>query len=136
MTKKMKTPEPGTIKDPAEWTTGDEPMTGAQDSYLHTQFLRIKPRRGAKKAILAVAASMLTAAYFMLRDGVEYRDLGPDHLDRRDRSKAIPRLVRRLRDLEFENRIQLCHCAETPEPMMSEKKAATSTRTRPAYGAT
>lgn len=26
----------GTIKDPQEWTTGDEPMTGAQDSYLHT----------------------------------------------------------------------------------------------------
>ena len=26
----------GTIKDPTEWTTGDEPMTGAQDSYLHT----------------------------------------------------------------------------------------------------
>ena len=24
------------IKDPAEWTTGDEPMTGAQDSYVHT----------------------------------------------------------------------------------------------------
>ena len=28
--------ENGTIKDPAEWTTGDEPMTGAQQSYLHT----------------------------------------------------------------------------------------------------
>jgi hypothetical protein len=26
----------GTIKDPEEWTTGDEPMTGAQDSYVHT----------------------------------------------------------------------------------------------------
>lgn len=26
----------GTIKDPAEWTTGDEPMTGAQESYVHT----------------------------------------------------------------------------------------------------
>ena len=26
----------GAIKDPANWTTGDEPMTGAQDSYLHT----------------------------------------------------------------------------------------------------
>jgi hypothetical protein len=24
------------IKDPDEWTTGDEPMTGAQESYLHT----------------------------------------------------------------------------------------------------
>jgi hypothetical protein len=70
-----------------------------KDSYLHAQFLRIKSRRGAKKAILAVAASMLTAAYFMLRDGVEYEDLGPDHFDRRDRSKVINRLVRRLRDL-------------------------------------
>jgi hypothetical protein len=25
-----------TIKDPSDWTTGDEPATGAQDSYLHT----------------------------------------------------------------------------------------------------
>ena len=28
--------KPGTIKDPSEWTTGDEPMTGAQESYLNT----------------------------------------------------------------------------------------------------
>jgi hypothetical protein len=25
-----------TVKDPDEWTTGEEPMTGAQQSYLHT----------------------------------------------------------------------------------------------------
>lgn len=73
-----------------------------QDSYLHAQFLRIKARRGAKKAILAVAASMLTAAYFMLRDGVGYTDLGADHFDRRNRSKIIHRLVRRLHDLGCE----------------------------------
>jgi hypothetical protein len=30
------TTEKGRIKDPAEWTTGEEPMTGAQDSYVHT----------------------------------------------------------------------------------------------------
>ncbi len=37
MTKKQtQAPDQGAIKDPAEWTTGDEPMTGAQDSYLHT----------------------------------------------------------------------------------------------------
>lgn len=71
----------------------------AKNSYLQAQFLRLRARRGAKKAILAVAASMLTAAYFMLRDGVAYRDLGADHFDRRDRSKAIHRLVRRLQDL-------------------------------------
>jgi len=68
-------------------------------SYLQAQFLRIKSRRGAKKAILAVAASMLTACYHMLRDGVEYRDLGPAHFDRRDRTKTIHRLMRRLEDL-------------------------------------
>ena len=28
--------ESNTIKDPDEWTTGEEPMTGAQESYLHT----------------------------------------------------------------------------------------------------
>lgn len=48
-------------------------------SYLRAQFVRIKARRGAKKAILAVAASMLTAAYHMLRDGSEYNDPGADH---------------------------------------------------------
>ncbi|HEX5578931.1 MAG TPA: IS110 family transposase [Candidatus Limnocylindria bacterium] len=70
-----------------------------KDSYLKAQFLRIKSRRGAKKAILAVAASMLTACYHMLRDGTTYRDLGPTHFDRRDRTKVIHRLVRRLNDL-------------------------------------
>jgi transposase len=50
--------------------------TRKKDCYLRAQFLRIKSRRGAKKGILAVASSMLTAAKFMLRDGVEYHDLG------------------------------------------------------------
>jgi transposase len=53
-------------------------------SYLRAQFLRIKARRGAKKAILAVAASMLTAAFHMLRDGTEYNDLGSEHFDHQD----------------------------------------------------
>jgi len=69
------------------------------DTYLHAQFLRLKSRRGPKKAIVAVAASILTAAYFMLRDGVVYRDLGADHFDRHDRSMTILRLVRKLHDL-------------------------------------
>ena len=73
-----------------------------KSSYLCAQFLRLKARRGAKKAILAVAASMLGACYFMLRDGVEYRDLGADHFGRHDKTKTIGRLVRRLRDLGCE----------------------------------
>jgi transposase len=68
-------------------------------TYLRAQFLRIKARRGAKKAILAVAASMLTPAYHMLRDGTQYNDLGSEHFDRQDRSKTIRRLLKRLQDL-------------------------------------
>jgi transposase len=67
-------------------------------SYLRAQFLRIKARRGAKKAILAVAASMLTAAFHMLRDGTEYNDLGSDHFDRHDESKTIHGLRKRLQE--------------------------------------
>jgi transposase len=61
-------------------------------SYLQAQFLRLKARRGAKKAILAVAASMLNAAWHMLKDRVEYKDLGADHFApddvRKDRDDA------------------------------------------------
>jgi transposase len=77
----------------------------SKSGYLHAQFLRIKSRRGPKKAIIAVAASMLTAAYYMLRDDVDYRELGNDYFDRADKAKAATRLVRRLHDLGYEVQI-------------------------------
>jgi len=73
-----------------------------KDSYLRAQFLRLKARRGPKKAILAVAASMLTAAYYMLRRRVEYRELGPLHFEHHDRTRTVARLVRRLQDLGWQ----------------------------------
>ena len=62
-----------------------------KDSYLQAQFFRITARRGKKKAILAVAASMLTAIYHMLKDGTLYQDLGRNYLDRRstDQQKSV-----------------------------------------------
>src|SRR5215467_9245767 len=71
-------------------------------SYLQSQFLRIKARRGPKKAAVAVAATLLTAAYFILRDQVPYRDLGADHFVRRDRGRVVQRLASRLRELGYE----------------------------------
>jgi len=71
----------------------------AKHTYLQAQFLRLRARRGAKKAILAVAASMLSAMWHMLKDGVEYRDLGADHFSRRNHMQQIQRLIRRLNDL-------------------------------------
>jgi transposase len=83
--------------------------TRKKDSGLRAQYLRLKSRRGPKKAVIAVAAAMLTSAYFMLQRGVPYTDLGPSHLDARDPQKTAQRLVRRLNDLGFE--VELRHAA-------------------------
>jgi transposase len=69
-----------------------------RESYLRAQYQRLKARRGPNKAVLAVAASMLTSAYHMLKYGVEYRDLGPHHFDR-DKEVQAARLLRRLKAL-------------------------------------
>jgi transposase len=73
-----------------------------KDSYFHAQFARLKSRRGPKKAIVAVAASMITAMYYMLRDGVEFQDLGSQYFTQHDKSQITKRLLRRLRDLGVE----------------------------------
>jgi transposase len=70
-----------------------------REGYFRAPFLRLKSRRGPKKAILAVAASILSAAYYMLRDHVEFRDLGADYFHRRDRARLARTLLKRLRDL-------------------------------------
>jgi hypothetical protein len=68
-------------------------------SYLNAQFQRLRARRGPRKAICAVAASILTAAYHMLNDGTLYADLGPDHFRKTQpmtRAKALARQIERL----------------------------------------
>jgi transposase len=68
-------------------------------SYLQAQFHRLRARRGAKKAIGALAASILTTVYHMLISGELYHDLGRDHFDRRAKPRQISRLVTRLQNL-------------------------------------
>jgi transposase len=75
--------------------------TRKKTSYLRTQFVRLKSRRGAKKAIMAVAASMLTAVFHMLRDHRPYCDLGANYLDKRDKQQVARRLIKRLGDLGY-----------------------------------
>ena len=55
---------------------------------------------------MAVAASILTAAYHLIRDPVPYRELGPVYLLRLDHERAAARLTRRLRDLGYEVEIK------------------------------
>jgi transposase len=72
-----------------------------RDSYFQAQFLRLKARRGAKKAIVAVAASMLTAIYHVIRDNTEYRDLGRNYFQTRDRDQTARRFVTQLKRLGY-----------------------------------
>ena len=72
-----------------------------KDSYLQAQFHRIKARRGPKKAIMAVAASILTAIYHMLKDGTMYQDLGRNYFDRRSTEQQKKKLIKRLADLGY-----------------------------------
>ncbi|MCF4124080.1 IS110 family transposase [Methylobacterium sp. SyP6R] len=68
-------------------------------SYIRAQFQRLRGRRGPKKAICAVAASMLTAIYHMLKAGTAYVDPGPDHGRKAAptiRAKALVRQIERL----------------------------------------
>jgi len=72
-----------------------------KDSYFRAQFLRLSRTTEKKKAIVAVAASMLTVIYHMIRDGTSYRDLGFNHFDTYDRAKSTKRLVTRLEKLGY-----------------------------------
>jgi transposase len=72
-----------------------------KDRHLQAQFYRIKARRGPKKAIMAVAASILTAIYHMLKDGTMYQDLGRKHFDRRSNDQQKRNSVKRLADLGY-----------------------------------
>jgi hypothetical protein len=73
-----------------------------RSSYLRAQYHRPSARRGKNKATIAVAASMLVATWFMLRDGTPWNDLGIDFFDRRDPAKSARRLTRRLEALGYQ----------------------------------
>ena len=53
-------------------------------SHLRTPYYRLRARRGSRRAIIALAASMLESIYHMLNDGAEYVDFGAEHFDRVD----------------------------------------------------
>jgi transposase len=82
-----------------------------KNSYFQAQYRRLAGRRGKKRAIVAVAHSILTDTYHILKHGVSYRELGADYFDRLQRDKIRRYHVKRLQDLGF-------------QVILGEKKAA------------
>ena len=70
-------------------------------SYLKDKYYRLKARRGALRAALAIAHRILVAAYHILAEGVRYRDLGEAYLDQLDQSRTTTNLKRRLERLGY-----------------------------------
>lgn len=75
-------------------------------NYLAAQFRRLAARRGKKRAAIAVAHSILIIAYHMLRDGTEYRDLGGDYFEKRNKVQLQRHLVKRLEGLGLQVSLQ------------------------------
>jgi hypothetical protein len=70
-------------------------------SYVGAQFRRIAKRRGEKRAVVAVAHSLLTSIDHVLKDGVRYEELGADYVDRRAPDRLTAYHIRRLAELGY-----------------------------------
>jgi transposase len=75
-------------------------------TYLSAQYRRLAARRGKKRAMLAVAHSMLVMAYYMIQRQEPYRDAGADFFDRLQPEDTARRLVKRLESLGYHATLQ------------------------------
>jgi transposase len=71
-------------------------------SYFQAHYRRLAARRGKKRALVAVAHSLLVVVYHVLKYHQEYRDLGPDYFDRLEPERMRHYLVKRLQYLGFD----------------------------------
>jgi transposase len=72
-----------------------------KNTYLRAFYRRIQVRKGAPKAVMALAHHMITVVYNVLARGEEYVELGGDYYDERDKPKVVSRLVSRLIKLGY-----------------------------------
>lgn len=72
-----------------------------KDSYFKDKYYRLKARRGAKRAIVAVAHRIMLGIYHVIKDGVEFRDLGADYLTERNKRQKINYLRNQARLMGF-----------------------------------
>jgi transposase len=73
----------------------------SKDTYLAAQYHRLAARRGKKRAVIAVAHSILVILYHMLRQRQPYHELGSNFFDQRDKTGLQRRLVQRLEKLGY-----------------------------------
>lgn len=90
----------------AALTQAAQAAAHTKNTYLASQFHRIAGRRGKKRAIVAVAHSILIMAYHMIQRNQPYQELGGNYFDKKDIERVTQRLVGRLEKLGFEVSLQ------------------------------
>lgn len=75
-------------------------------TYLSTVYRRLAGRRGKKRAIVAVAHSMLVSIYYMLLRHQPYQELGGDYFDQRRKEAKVDYLMRQLYKLGLSVRVE------------------------------
>jgi len=80
-----------------------------KDGYHKRFYLNVKSRRGPKKAVVAVGASLLTSIYHVLLRSTPYQDPRPVDLTPKARQRAVNRLLRRLNGLGVQ--VEVKHAA-------------------------
>jgi transposase len=70
-------------------------------SYLRAKYHRLAGRRGRKRALVAVARTILQSMYHMIQRGTHYQDLGENYYDNRNPEKLANRLAKRIEKLGF-----------------------------------
>lgn len=68
----------------------------AKDTYLRSQFFRLAARRGKKRALVAVAHTIIVIAWHVLKSQSSYEELGGDFFEKRQTEALQRSLVRRL----------------------------------------
>jgi transposase len=79
-----------------------------KNTYLAAQYRRLVGRRGKKRALVAVAHSILVIVYHLLKDGTYYQDLGGDFFDRLEPQRLTRYYVKRLESLGHHVTLDLC----------------------------
>lgn len=72
-----------------------------KSSYYRAKYYRLKARRTAKKAIIAIAHRILKAVYAIIKHGASYRELGEQYLDHQSRARKLARLKIEARQLGY-----------------------------------
>jgi len=83
----------------------------AKGTYLADKYRRLKSRRGALRAAVAIGHKILVIAYRMLADDSDYQELGDGYLDQLNTRRNASNMVRRLRQMGYDVQISLKEAA-------------------------